>query len=285
MENREELFECLDKRKYERLFEIMEGKVSEIKNDNVATQAVSMFFLELARNLNNKLNTAENRDMLERLEIMHSVKSYILEDEHREIIIESLTRFHSQNGDTEIAFGYAKRFPTNLFCRKTITEYQEKQPATVEHSNISFADVKVNSDSFESRDAITSIFNSKQERIFFKALVRSFPMYYCVPNVPISAIINFDAIKDLLDKNERNYFFKAQIDFVVFDQFSDFWPLVAIELDSEWHRQEGASVKDEMKNKILGSASLKLFRIEHRHKHKTVEEFQSLIRETIVIPD
>lgn len=60
-------------------------------------------------------------------------------------------------------------------------------------------------------------FKSKLESEFYQALKNVFPTYFIYPNVALSNIFEFDKIQEHLGVNSKNYFFKAIIDFVVYD--------------------------------------------------------------------
>ncbi len=96
----------------------------------------------------------------------------------------------------------------------------------------------------------------------------------------LSTIINSAFVDKVLEDSEKRFFYNTTIDFVIIDQFNDFKPVFAVELDSEWHRLHNQGDKDEIKNKILKAVGLTLYRIEHFRKYKTIEEFQRVIIDT-----
>jgi len=102
------------------------------------------------------------------------------------------------------------------------------------------------------------------------------------PNIGMNAVIDFDAIKGELTSKERQYYFMGLIDFVVIDQEDNYKPIKFVELDSPEHDKEKQIENDKMKDKIVGLAGHKLFRIRGDENQKISQsEFISLIRENI----
>lgn len=105
-------------------------------------------------------------------------------------------------------------------------------------------------------------------------------MHFIYPNLGLSTIVH-NTLVEALTPSEKRFYYNTTIDFVVIDQFNDFKPAFAIELDSEWHRLHNQGDKDEIKNKIFKECGLPLYRIEHMSRYKTIEEFEQVIIETV----
>lgn len=93
--------------------------------------------------------------------------------------------------------------------------------------------------------------------------------------------MDFDKIKDSLNEKEKNYFFKAIIDCVVFrNERNNFFPIHFIELDSIYHDDERQKEKDTIKDKILSLSGQKLLRIRaNNQENLSKEDFFNLIKE------
>ncbi|CDF92332.1 MULTISPECIES: DUF2726 domain-containing protein [unclassified Pseudomonas] len=124
------------------------------------------------------------------------------------------------------------------------------------------------------------LFKSKQEENFYEAVRRVFPTYHPYPNVALSCVLDYPAIKDHLSEKTRSYFFRGIVDSVVFDVGSGYEPKYFIELDSSFHDDPQAQANDQMKDAIFRAANTKLIRIRPLNtKASSVEEFERLVRE------
>jgi hypothetical protein len=127
------------------------------------------------------------------------------------------------------------------------------------------------------------LFKSPQEENFFGALREAFPHYLPYPNVAMSCVVDLRAIRDALSDSEREYFFKAVIDFVLYDPASGHEPLHFFELDSKFHDNEKARQNDAFKNAILDAAGIKLIRIRALQTGEaTVANFKKIVLDLIV---
>ncbi|UQI31955.1 DUF2726 domain-containing protein [Pseudomonas bijieensis] len=124
------------------------------------------------------------------------------------------------------------------------------------------------------------LFKSKQEENFYEAVRRVFPTYHPYPNVALSCVLDYPAIKDHLSEKARSYFFRGIVDSVVFDVGSGYEPKYFIELDSSFHDDPQAQANDQMKDAIFRAANTKLIRIRPLDaKASSMEEFERLVRE------
>ncbi|WP_085706883.1 DUF2726 domain-containing protein [Pseudomonas sp. B35(2017)] len=124
------------------------------------------------------------------------------------------------------------------------------------------------------------LFKSKQEENFYEAVRRVFPTYHPYPNVALSCVLDYPAIKDQLSEKARSYFFRGIVDSVVFDVGSGYQPKYFIELDSSFHDDPQAQANDQLKDAIFRAANTKLIRIRPLDAMAaSVEEFERLVRE------
>jgi hypothetical protein len=128
----------------------------------------------------------------------------------------------------------------------------------------------------------TRLFKSHQEQCFFEAVRDAFPTYHPYPNVAVSCVIDYSAVKANLTTEERKYFFMAIIDSVVFDSNNNYEPKFFIELDSQYHDSGTAASNDNMKDNIFKAANVKLIRIRaDDQRDTTVERFRELVVEVM----
>ena len=124
------------------------------------------------------------------------------------------------------------------------------------------------------------LFKSKQEENFYEAVRRVFPTHHPYPNVALSCVLDYQAIKDQLSEQAKSYFFKGIVDNVLFDVGAGYVPVYFIELDSSFHDDPQAQVNDQLKDAIFRAANTKLIRIRPLDaKASSVEEFERLVRE------
>lgn len=125
-----------------------------------------------------------------------------------------------------------------------------------------------------------SLFKSKQEQNFYEAVRRVFPTHHPYPNVALSCVLDYQAIKDQLSEQAKSYFFRGIVDNVLFDVASGYVPQYFIELDSSFHDGSQAQVNDQLKDAIFRAANTKLIRIRPLNaKASSVDEFERLVRE------
>lgn len=110
-------------------------------------------------------------------------------------------------------------------------------------------------------DWLTPLFKSTQELEFYQALKGVYPNYFIYPNVALSNIFNFDDIRQVTNSKQQDYFFKAVIDFVVYDPSDFHVPKYFFEVDSHYHDSSKAKAKDKMKDDIFKSGNIPLYRI------------------------
>ena len=123
-------------------------------------------------------------------------------------------------------------------------------------------------------------FRSKQEREFFAALKDVFHQHIVYPNVSVTSVVDFEKIRDRLTSEDRDYFFRAIIDCVVFDYEDGLYqPILFYELDSAYHDDPTRKAKDTQKDRILAAAGQRLRRIRTSGAAISREEFIKLIRE------
>lgn len=106
-----------------------------------------------------------------------------------------------------------------------------------------------------------SIFRSPRERAFHEAAVRAFAGDLVVPNVALSAALDYDRLRARLSAAERRYFFTALVDCIVFGRTQGYLPTHFFELDSPIHDDHKRAEKDALKDRIVALSGHRLVRI------------------------
>jgi very-short-patch-repair endonuclease len=269
--DREQLFQWLKNKEFSKIVQFLKLGEKMVHDDPISQTAVQLFFAELLAN-------SDDPYIFQQLYMLQTGSFYHFTDVQLETILQEVCK-HAKSDAERLS--YVSKFPDLQISKQTIDATQLEQPKSLEHSQSQLINVELIQGS--STNLATSIFNSKQERLFFHALRNCFPNYLIYPNVALSTIINSKFIADVLTRQQLKYFYRTTVDFVVIDQFNDFKPCVVIELDSEWHRLNNQDKKDEMKNIIFKAAGVPLYRIEHTGRLKTIEEFEEAILATLQI--
>ncbi|MNK11845.1 hypothetical protein D3C87_298940 [compost metagenome] len=274
--DREQVFQWIHKGDFTQIIDFLKTGQKTVAEDPILQQAIGHFFNDLLKKDN---NNSDRVFTLQQLFNLHTARTpyYIFPDEQFEIIVVNLCELVKANE----AHLYAASLPNNPICSKILADHEALKPITIIHEQA--GNIRVNIVDSIIENQTKSIFNSKQERIFYFALRNCYPSYFIYPNIALSTIIGSAFVDQTLEASERKFFYNTTVDFVIVDQLNDFKPLVAIELDSEWHRLNNQGSKDAIKNKILKAAGLPLYRIEHLNKYKTQEEFQQVITDTVII--
>jgi very-short-patch-repair endonuclease len=272
---REEVFKWIQKNEFEKIVEILKGGQKIINEDPILVQAIDLFFKELIITSNLK-DSNKVQYIFQQLSMLHEQKLFTFSEDQFEKIMVHLAKNAKSPEEAEF---YANKVANNAECASIIESINANKPKELTHGQD--ANIKVHEIITTNLNITKSIFKSKQERLFFLALRNCFPLFYIYPNIALSTIINLIAVEDILDGKEKKFYYNTTIDFVVIDQFNDFKPMFAVELDSEWHRLNNQQSKDEIKNKIIKQAGLPFYRIENMNKYKSVEDFEQVILDTI----
>ena len=176
---------------------------------------------------------------------------------------------------------YAMSHQERPLAKDIIREMQAAKPEVVAASRRENMSIRA-TDVAQGKAQTIRLFKSKQEQNFYEAVRRVFPTYHPYPNVALSCVLDYAAIKDRLTEAQRGYFFRAIIDSVVFDAMSGYEPKYFIELDSSFHDSPQAAANDSLKDAIFKAANTKLIRIRPLNaKASSVEEFERLVSEVM----
>jgi len=250
-----------------------------ICSDSILKPIIDKYFIDELLTTSTLKKDPAYKYYLENFCQLHNSSKYIFklkDDDYKKLIIKIVEVEQS----LDLANKYAQFFPDDPICKKVIEDYQEQLPKFVSHSQTGEIIVTENKNIREG-DARISLFKSQQEYSFYRSTIEVFPNFLVIPNVALSAVIDFNQVKEHLSSKERNYFFMALIDCAVIDTEDNFKPIRFIELDSIYHDTETQIKKDEMKDKILSIAGQKLLRIRRAANTDSQTNFAKLIRETI----
>lgn len=283
--NREVILKLMQKKDWVSLIKKFSDNqiYDSIQADEILPAIIKQSFVTELISGNSFAKDAAYSYYLEQFYILHKGPKFHfkLENSNFEKLIQKIVIEYNQSGRLVDAYKYATECPENEVCKEIIKEHEKQQEKIVNHSQSNKISLKQN-DGISRVDHTTSLFKSKQEYIFYKAVREAFQSYMVFPNVGMNAVIDFDSIKEQLTNKERQYYFMGLLDCVVIDQENDYKPIKFIELDSPEHDKEKQIENDKMKDKIVGLAGYKLFRIRGDDNQAITEsEFKSLIREKI----
>lgn len=139
--------------------------------------------------------------------------------------------------------------------------------------------------SFPRTDWLNPLFKSNLENHFYEALKEVFPQFFIYPNVAISNIFDKDNIFPHLDEEQRNFYFKGVVDFVVYNPTDGYTPKYFFEVDSFYHDRHEQIIRDNKKNSIFKAASITLYRVRPfsdslTTKHDFIVEIRKILKES-----
>lgn len=279
--NSEQVYQFLAQKKWSELVDLLHAYCKVIPSDYALEAAFKVVESEIIRNFDEFQQDEKFERNLSNLHLIHSGKLYLLSDTTVNKLIVELAKLYDKKGDIEQAHYYAAKLPQDSFCASIIEKYSQTLPKVVAHSQSQKIRVTENKNVSASNHTI-SLFKSPQEHDFFMAVRDVFPMFMAYPNVALSTLIDFDKIQSLLSSDEKNYFFTAVVDCVVFDQHKEYIPIYFFELDSSTHDNESQRKRDKMKDNILAAAGQRLYRIRKLSHSQGKKEFMKLISEVVL---
>lgn len=279
MFERESLFKMIFNKEWEKISDVLCKNSKLLKSDPIIQQAIQLFENEFFADIS-ELTTKEKLLALEYpgLIIELDQKSFSSSFVER-FLDEKLKIMMELKSDAVISF--AASHQERPLARKILKNIQSSHPESI--ADARRIDVSINSTATDYREPrIINLFKSKQEENFFEAIRQSFPTYHPYPNVALSCVLDFEKIKNKLDQSQKNYYFRAIIDSVVFDSANGYKPMYFFELDSHFHDNDIARKNDAMKNAIFEAGNVKLIRIRaHESRERTVKKFQELVLEVM----
>ena len=229
--------------------------------------------------------SAQQADVLERLILLHSGGIYQLDEERFATLVVRLVTWHLEHGADDTAAQYAPFCPDREPCASLLdasgadTNPVSLEPhrVAVDHPERDRVHVTVTTPATEATHSL-SLFKSDQEAAFFHAVRTVFQTYTPYPNVALSSLIDFEAIRDRLSDDERSYFFKGIVDCVLFDPHDDYRPVHFFELDSGHHDAPDQQEKDGYKDRIIAAAGHRLYRVRPQVHPVATDDFVATLR-------
>jgi hypothetical protein len=282
----EDIFKLLKESKWIELLEIESKNRQYILNDNMIKQIFDSYFIDAVvtyiDNSHDKLyNSLILQKVYHRFLHRYDTEYSIHKDKFEELVVAYLKTLESLDNNTR-AYKISKDWLHLEYAKQLSINYEKINSKELKHTSDDWIKVSENPNIQQVNHTI-SLFKSKQENEFFYAIREYYPNYFTYPNVAISCIIDFKKIKDNLSNQEKDYFFKAIIDSVVYEQTNDnFIPKLYFELDSIYHDTKEQILKDKMKDKFFSLAGQKLIRIRSKLDINLVRnDFKKLIKELI----
>lgn len=250
------------------MYMIRNGKLSEIE-----------YFLSVFNQIFRSEAINYNLEGLVQI-LMVNKHNQVLEDDNCLFLLEKI--FDLTNSLDE-KFTYAQMRPEYPKFKAFIDEYKKNKNVEIPHALSDLANVTI-TNTEETSDYTISLFKSKQEKNFFSAALTYFNNYTVYPNVAISCLIDFDLVKDKLDEEEKQFFYKGIVDCVVFEivhdeDYLNFKPKYFFELDSVFHDNPIQMKRDKLKDSIFKNAGLVLTRIRpiDNNTSLTEDEFEQIL--------
>ena len=253
-------------------------------SDPPVRQAVQTFADAFFASLDDTLRTADEAEALEKWLLLHHGGFWTLAPDRFEQSVAALVRWHRQHNRRNAARQAARFAPELPVCADVLAEDVPDAPAfprrVLDHPLAEAIEVSANQPA-PGVDHATGLFRSPQEEAFFHALREAFPTFAPYPNVALSSLIDFEALRGDLSASERAFFFKGIVDCVLFDPHAGYRPVYFFELDSTHHDAPTQQQNDHYKDRILALAGHRLYRIRPQVRGIGQPDFVQLLRAAI----
>ncbi len=124
------------------------------------------------------------------------------------------------------------------------------------------------------------VFNSKQEYKLYTVLLEMFHGQLVFPNMALQSIFPYAKMKEVLTKEEFNYYMISSVDICI-TRTTSYFPLVAFEVDGPYHEEEKQQRNDAFKNQIFEKGGLGLIRLQIGYQPLSTQEMWKDVREKI----
>lgn len=273
--NQETVYDLLYRERWPELLDLIHTSREAIDDDALLHHAVDTFAdVFFARVDREGPGTFEVE--IEKLFLLHVGEYHRLTPERFERLVTYLVRLNE--GRPAAAAGYARHCPSNDVCAAAIARHDVRKPAN--HSQGARISLD-RTDTLSQVDHSVPLFKSHQEAEFFLAAREVFATYLVYPNVALSTVFSFEALRGSLTGDERQFFFRGVIDCVVFDQQNHFRPLYFFEMDSPLHDDAERRDRDDLKDRIVSLGGKRLYRIRTRKASVTRSELSRLLRDVL----
>lgn len=259
--------------------------------DDLVQRALATFEQAFFTDLDDGALEPTQAEVLEKMILLHSGRIYRLDDDRFATLVVRLVEWHLAEGHERTARQYAQFCPDREPCASLVAAPESDsarvalEPCRVEvdHPARDRVHVTVTTPATEATHSL-SLFKSNQEAAFFHAVRTVFQTYTPYPNVALSSLIDFEAIRPRLSTKERAYFFKGIVDCVLFDPHDDYRPVHFFELDSGHHDDPKQQTRDRYKDRIVAAAGHRLYRVRPCTTPVTADDFVATLRGVLGAP-
>ncbi|EOH4916368.1 DUF2726 domain-containing protein [Pseudomonas aeruginosa] len=279
MENREQLYELLAKKDWEAIGKIIyENK--KVRSQDPFLDQVTKFFETEFFSFAESLPAAERAKQFEFTSLTIELGQHGFSQGFVDRFVNERLKLMQEIQHPGL-LSYAQSHQRLPLAKQIIQSFLQKKPEAVAASLRENMVVRT-TEVIEGKAKTIRLFKSSQEKHFYEAVRRAFPTYHPYPNVALSCVLDYSAIKDQLSERARSYFFQSIIDCVVFDVASGYEPKYFIELDSCFHDDARAQSNDQLKDSIFRAANTKLIRVRPLNaRASSTDEFEKLVREVM----
>lgn len=116
---------------------------------------------------------------------------------------------------------------------------------------------------FEASDRFSmqrTVYRSPQERAFHRAVQARYPGMFALPNYPLASVANPDLLRLAAPRRVYAYAMRCVLDVLLVTP-GEGDPIAAFELDSSFHDEPEAQMRDKMKDEVLQLMRIPLFRL------------------------
>ncbi|MEE4227641.1 DUF2726 domain-containing protein [Pseudomonas viridiflava] len=277
MEDREQWFTLLAQKDWEAIGKIIYQKKKAKVQDPFLTQMTGFFESEFFT-FAEPLPPAERSRQFEYTNLIIELNQHGFSQGFVDRFVDERLKLMQETKQTAL-LNYAQTHQHRPLAKEIIQSFLRAKPEAISASLRTNMTVRA-TEVTPGEPKTIRLFKSKQEENFYEAVRRVFPTYHPYPNVALSCILDYQAIKGQLLEPARSYFFRGIVDSVVFDVGSGYVPKYFIELDSSFHDDPQAQANDQLKDAIFRAANTKLIRIRPLDaKASSVDEFERLVRE------
>lgn len=279
MEDREQLYKLLAQKDWEAIGKIIYKHKKANAEDPFLAQITTFFETEFFA-FTEPLSAVERAKQFEFTNLIIELGQHGFSQNFVDRFVDERLKLMQETKHSAL-LSYAQSYQHRPLAKQIIQSFLQAKPEELAASlreNITIRATEVQRGNAKT----IRLFKSKQEEHFYEAVRTVFPTYHPYPNVALSCVLDYHAIKDQLSEKAKTYFFQAIIDSVVFDVGSGYEPRYFIELDSSFHDGAKAQANDQLKDAIFRAANTKLIRIRPLNaKASSVEEFVKLVREVM----
>ena len=109
--------------------------------------------------------------------------------------------------------------------------------------------------------AVKQVFNSQREFTIYQVMVQLCPNHLVFPNCGLQSFMSYERMKELVVDDDFGYYLRASVDILVVSS-TTYLPLLAIEVDSNWHDTDRQKKNDSKKDRLFAMAGVPFLRLQ-----------------------